>query len=158
MLNSILEFIENLETFYKGKDVNDLLRDLESSYQPLKNAEQLLFFEKEKIKHEKFSLLKNLDIVEFLLEIKNEVCLNFRLSYDIYARAKLKALETTLISLGANIIVGYELEEAKIFLKKNLIKTHQKLEIISKNLNDISDKKKITEITVAKLYNLNKLI
>lgn len=72
---------------------------------------------------------------------------------NIFAKAKIPPVNRVSIWLGAEIMVEYELDEAKDMLETNLKKCQDSLQEIHEEWKKIKDCKTTMEVSIARCYN-----
>merc|ERR1711959_505889 len=118
-------------------------------------------------------LKENIEIVNLLIEmektgkqIKNDeigsiiaptngLMLDFNLSDNLYAKVNISKPKFVFIWMGANIMLDFNLKDAKSLLEQNLITAETNLETFAKHFDFIEDQVTITEVSIARLQNYN---
>ncbi len=86
------EFIDDIESYLKGKDLNKALDDLGATRQKYKMLEQQLLQKKAQLMSKLPEIQKALDIVNtFIAKQGEELILDYELGESIYAKTKVRA-------------------------------------------------------------------
>ncbi|EIE25327.1 hypothetical protein COCSUDRAFT_61549 [Coccomyxa subellipsoidea C-169] len=88
-------------------------------------------------------------------EEDQEVVLDFALSEQIFAKAKVKDVSSVGLWLGADVMLEYPLEEARQLLTTNLENAKNSLKANSKDLDIMKDFSTTTEVSIARVYNFD---
>lgn len=139
-----------------GKDIDQVLQEVRDTLQRYSHVEQELLQRKERLSQKKPEITSCLDAVMLLLEKKDsdeDIELDFSLSDQVYARAKLQKAGYVGLWLGAGIMVEYSLEEAKSLLEEQLASCVRQLDTLVKDCEYVRDQVTTTEVTMARVYN-----
>eukprot|EP00890_Picochlorum_soloecismus_P004807 jgi/Picsp_1/5327/NSC_02688-R1_prefoldin subunit 3 len=79
--------------------------------------------------------------------------LDFSLSDQVYARAKIDTVDSVGLWLGAGVMVEYALEEAKSLLEQQLDGCKKQLEMLKDDYEYVKDQVTTTEVCLARIYN-----
>lgn len=148
------DFIEDVEAFMQGKQVEPVLKGLNDKFSGLKVLEQQLLQRKQKLLQKLPEIVKALDIVTKLLDSQGEkLSMDFEISQHIYTKAQVADVKTVNLWLGANVMVEYELEDAKGLLSTNLLTCRTNLETVNADIDMIKESITTTEVSIARVYN-----
>ena len=82
--------------------------------------------------------------------------IDFLLTDTIWAKGRVdKKVEKVSLWLGANTLVEFPLEEAKVLLKKNLENAQGNLKTFEEDLLFLKDQITTCEVNIARVYNQN---
>jgi prefoldin subunit 5 len=146
----------NIQSFggLQGKSVDAVIKEFNERYAGLKMLEGQLNQRKGRLLTKLPEIQKALDMVNKLIEAEGaEMTMDFELSPHVYTRAKVKELTTVNLWLGANVMVEYQLEEARDLLKTNLENCKANLETTNLDLDLIKESTTTTEVSIARVYN-----
>eukprot|EP00238_Polyblepharides_amylifera_P001330 CAMPEP_0196571562 /NCGR_PEP_ID=MMETSP1081-20130531/1715_1 /TAXON_ID=36882 /ORGANISM="Pyramimonas amylifera, Strain CCMP720" /LENGTH=179 /DNA_ID=CAMNT_0041888557 /DNA_START=226 /DNA_END=765 /DNA_ORIENTATION=- len=149
------EFIEDVDAYMAGKDFDATLKTLRDRYQQYKLAESRLQQIRLRMQTKMPDIEKGLEMVTLLVgkEENEEVKVEFELSDNIYAKARIQGAKTVNLWLGANVMLEYQLDEAQELLKKNLENCKQSLESTKADWSYLRDQITVTEVSIARIYN-----
>eukprot|EP00033_Pygsuia_biforma_P002083 GCRY01002313.1.p1 GENE.GCRY01002313.1~~GCRY01002313.1.p1 ORF type:complete len:192 (+),score=43.66 GCRY01002313.1:43-618(+) len=151
-------FIEDLEKYMNEKDVETTMSELQDLYNKYKFFEAKLLQEKKVLKVKVPEIKKTLDVVNHLLNTKDqeERVVNYELTNSVYAKATIEEGSDTIgLWLGGNTMVEYTYDEAKQFLEKNLDTATRNLENTSKELEFLKEQITTMEVNIARVYNFD---
>lgn len=149
-------FVDDVAGFLKGKPIESVIAELQSNLQKYKFIESQLQIRRSRLKTKLPELQKTLDIVDVLIakaDSGDVMKVDYQLSDQVFAKAKLKDVKTVNLWLGAGVMVEYTLEDAKQLLETNIAQLQENLEINQQNLDMVKDSTTITEVTIARVYN-----
>lgn len=149
-----MEFINDVETFMKGKEVTETLQSLEVRLQKYRFLEVNLLQKRARLRRQLPDFEKSIEVIK-LLESKEELNTHFLMSSQLYSKARIPPTETVCLWLGANIMLEYPLEEAKALLSKNLSTSMSNLKQIEEDLEFLRDQITTSEVNLARIYNWN---
>lgn len=98
----------------------------------------------------------SLDIVKHLQSRKgttDPMETRFLLSDQVYAKARIPPTENVNLWLGANVMLEYGIEDAKVLLEKNLEAANKSLSQVEDDLSFIRDQTTTLEVNMARVYN-----
>ncbi|CAL5219403.1 g1228 [Coccomyxa viridis] len=150
------EFISDVGAFLEGRTADAALQELEENYKKYKYIEQELRQSRVRLMTKVPEIAKALSAVELLIqkqEADEEVTLDFSLSEQVYAKAKVKDVTSVGLWLGADVMLDYPLEDAKQLLSTNLENAKRNLENNTRELEVLKDFTTITEVSIARVYN-----
>ena len=82
--------------------------------------------------------------------------IDFLLTDTIWAKGKIdKKIEKVSLWLGANTLVEFPLEDAKVLLRKNLENAQGNLKTFEEDLLFLKDQITTCEVNIARVYNQN---
>lgn len=149
-----MEFINDVETFMKGKEVNTTLQALDERLQKYRFLEINLLQKRSRLRRQMPDFEKSIEVIK-LLEKKEELKTHFLMSSQLYSRATIPPTDTVCLWLGANVMLEYPLEEAKSLLSKNLSTSNTNLKQIEQDLEFLRDQITTSEVNLARIYNWN---
>ncbi len=129
---------------------------MKETLQRYSHVEQELQQRRERLSQKKPEITSCLDAVKLLLEKQesdDDIELDFSLSDQVYARAKVQKAGYIGLWLGAGIMVEYSLEEAKSLLEEQLVSCVRQLDTLVKDCDYVRDQVTTTEVTMARVYN-----
>eukprot|EP00241_Pyramimonas_parkeae_P008335 CAMPEP_0114253208 /NCGR_PEP_ID=MMETSP0058-20121206/16263_1 /TAXON_ID=36894 /ORGANISM="Pyramimonas parkeae, CCMP726" /LENGTH=180 /DNA_ID=CAMNT_0001367225 /DNA_START=159 /DNA_END=701 /DNA_ORIENTATION=+ len=150
------EFIEDVDAYMAGKDLESTMKMLQDRYQQYKLAESRVQQMRVRLSQKMPDIKKGIEMVSLLVDKEDsgdELKLDFELSDNIYAKARVKNAKTVNLWLGANVMLEYEIGEAQELLKKNLENCKQSLESTKEDMLFLRDQITITEVSIARVYN-----
>lgn len=150
------KFIKNVESFLGGKSPETAIQILDSNYRNYKLLERNLLQTKARLTSKLPEIQKAEDAVDLLLRKRDaaqELLVDFSISDQVYAKAKVPVTDTVNLWLGANVMLEYPLEEAKTLLEQNISNCKENLKQNQKDLELIKDSITTTEVSIARVYN-----
>ncbi|CAL8460558.1 g87 [Coccomyxa elongata] len=151
-------FIEDVAAFLEGRTADEAIKELNANYQNYKLIEQELQQSRLRLVAKIPEIQKALAAVEMLINKQQEgqeVVLDFGLSEQIFAKAKVKDVSSVGLWLGADVMLEYPLEEAKQLLTTNLNNAKENLKTNSKEVDIMKDFSTTTEVSIARIYNFD---
>lgn len=155
----LAEFVEDVDSFMK-RDGNDsaetVLKRLDESHSKYKFMEYNLSTKKARLKAQIPDIKTSLDIVKHLQSRKDTTDpmeTRFLLSDQVYAKARIPPTENVNLWLGANVMLEYGIEDAKVLLEKNLEAANKSLSQVEDDLSFIRDQTTTLEVNMARVYN-----
>lgn len=149
-----MEFINDVETFMKGKDVSSTLQGLDERLQKYRFLEINLIQKRSRLRRQLPDFEKSIEVIK-LLEAKEELNTHFLMSSQLYSKARIPPTESVCLWLGANVMLEYPLEEAKALLSRNLSTSLNNLKQIEEDLEFLRDQITTSEVNLARVYNWN---
>mmetsp|Transcript_31787 Transcript_31787/g.38413 ORF Transcript_31787/g.38413 Transcript_31787/m.38413 type:complete len:185 (-) Transcript_31787:406-960(-) len=152
------EFIEDIDEYMKGKVTEEVLKNLQERYQQYKLAESRIQQVRLKMQTKMPDIKKGIEMVDLLLSKSDsgeEVQIQYELTDNIYARAKVEGAKTVNLWLGANVMLEYPLDEAKALLEQNYNNAKTALENSIKDMYYLRDQITTTEVSIARTYNFD---
>lgn len=150
------EFIEDVDLYMKGKQAEPVLKELQDRYQQYKLAESRLQQMTLRLNNKVPDLKKGLEMVKLLIqraEADEDTLVDYQLSDNVYAKAKIVKPKTVNLWLGANVMLEYTLAEAEELLTKNLANAQENLENTRRDSVYLRDQVTVTEVSMARVYN-----
>lgn len=149
-----MEFINDVETFMKGKEVTPTLQALDESLQKYRFLEINLLQKRARLRRQLPDFEKSIEVIK-LLESKKEINTHFLMSSQLYSKARIPPTDSVCLWLGANVMLEYPLDEAKALLEKNLNTSQNNLKQIEEDLEFLRDQITTSEVNLARIYNWN---
>lgn len=84
-----------------------------------------------------------------------ELTTHFELSDNMYVQARVPAVETVSLWLGANVMLEYPLDEADALLSKNHAATQASVADLAADMAFCREQITTTEVNIARIYNWN---
>ncbi|KAK3098878.1 hypothetical protein FSP39_023913 [Pinctada imbricata] len=142
------------------RDGNDsaeaVLKRLDEQHSKYKFMEYNLNTKKARLKTQIPDIKTSLDIVRHLKSRKDSTDpleTRFLLSDQVYAKAKIPPTDRVSLWLGANVMLEYSIEDAKVLLEKNLEAASKSLTQVEEDLSFIRDQTTTLEVNMARVYN-----
>ncbi|XP_043560739.1 prefoldin subunit 3 isoform X3 [Chiloscyllium plagiosum] len=145
-------FVEDVIAFMKqpGNETADLvLRRLDEQYQKYKFMELNLSQKKRRLKSQIPEIKQTLEILKHMQKKKDSTDpmeTLFLLADNLYAKASITPTDKVCLWLGANVMLEYDLDEARALLEKNLTTATRNLEGLEEDLDFLRDQFTTTEI------------
>lgn len=149
-----MEFINDVETYMKGKEVRDTLQSLDERLQKYRFLEINLLQKRARLRRQMPDFEQSLEVIK-LLEKKKDLQTHFLMSSQLYSKARIPPTDTVCLWLGANVMLEYPLEEAKTLLTKNLSTSTNSLKQIDEDLEFLRDQITTSEVNLARVFNWN---
>ena len=133
-----------------------VLKRFDEQHSKYKFMEFNLAAKKRKLKNQIFDFQKSIDMIQILATHKNKkenLDTQFLLSEQVYMKATIPPTDKVLLWLGANVMLEFELEEAKLLLLKNLGAAKKSLGIVESDLDFLRDQFTTTEVNRARVFN-----
>lgn len=149
-------FMEDVQSFVKGRTAEEVLNELRGAHQKYKYIEAEIVQRKKRLAFKQPEIRKCLDAVLLLLaqhDAGEQTVLDFSLSDQVYARARLADVSSVNLWLGAGVMLEYSLEDAKALLERQLAGCKQQLEVVQWEHDYIKDQLTTTEVSMARVYN-----
>ena len=152
------QFIEDVEAYVAGREVDDALGELQRRYSTYKRLEAELQQTRIRLSQQLPDVRRSLEAVEVLCEKRDRgeeeaTTVKYQLTEATFADAEVETPESVYLWLGANVMLEYPLDEAKELLEANVKACESGLEANSRDLAVIKDNVTITEVNMARLYN-----
>lgn len=152
----ILQFIDDVEDYMKGKDPEQTLNELQTLYQQYKQIEQGLQQNRIRLGNKLPEIKRALETVKLLKDkaaTGDELDMDFELTDSVFAKAKVRDAKSVYLWLGANVMLEYSLDEAETLLTTNHLNCSRNLETNKSDLAFVKDNVTITEVSIARVYN-----
>lgn len=152
------QFIEDVEAYVAGREVDDALGELQKRYSTYKRLEAELQQARIRLSQQLPDVRRSLEAVEVLCEKRDRgdeepTTVKYQLTEATFADAEVETPESVYLWLGANVMLEYPLDEARELLEANVKACESGLEANSRDLAVIKDNVTITEVNMARLYN-----
>ncbi|RMZ56455.1 hypothetical protein APUTEX25_004678 [Auxenochlorella protothecoides] len=149
-------FIEDVSEHLQGASVDDALNELRGAHQKYKYIEQEIVQRKQRLAFKQPEIEKCLASVKLLAAQKEEgteAVLDFALSDQVFAKARLANVEAVNLWLGAGVMLEYSLPDAQQLLETQLAGCSRQLSIVQEEHDYIKDQITTTEVSMARVYN-----
>ncbi|ELT89016.1 hypothetical protein CAPTEDRAFT_168351 [Capitella teleta] len=152
-------FVEDVESFMKkpeNSDARAVLKTLDEQHNKYKFMDYNLATKRARLLNQIPDIKSSLDIVTHMKSKKagaKPLSTQFRLSDNLYVKAKVPPTEKVCLWLGANVMLEYTLEAADELLQKNLTAAAESLEQVEEDLSFIRDQTTTVEVNMARVYN-----
>lgn len=150
------QFVEDVEQFLAGREVDSVIRSLTERLQQYKLAETRMMAQKREIQAKLPDIKKSLEIVQTLQARQgsgDETTVDFELTEGIFAQAIVKDPSAVGLWLGANVMLEYSLDEALALLLRNSETADNSLVNLQNDILFLRDQVNITEVTIARVFN-----
>jgi len=140
----------------EGNGPESVLAQLDEQYQKYKFMEANLTQKQLRLKAQIPEIRTTLDAIDFLQskdESSDPVKMQYLLSDQVYVNATVPPTKTVCLWLGANVMLEYEIAEAKALLTKNIETAKSNLSEVEKDINFLRDQITTTEVNMARVYN-----
>eukprot|EP01024_Parvocaulis_polyphysoides_P045890 TRINITY_DN4301_c1_g1_i7.p3 TRINITY_DN4301_c1_g1~~TRINITY_DN4301_c1_g1_i7.p3 ORF type:complete len:177 (-),score=14.72 TRINITY_DN4301_c1_g1_i7:213-743(-) len=155
MLNKAT-YIEDIETYLGDRSVDTTIQQVNDNYEHLKLYENKLLQRRIHLQTKLPDLQKALNIVEHMINQQDqdqEMVVDYGLAEHVFAQARLKNTKTVNLWLGANVMLEYQLEDAKQVLESNSQNCRTSLESNRKELDRVKDAITTSEVNIARIHN-----
>ncbi|CAG9466811.1 unnamed protein product [Pedinophyceae sp. YPF-701] len=148
------KFIEDVNSYMKGKEVDQVLMQMQSQLREYKVMESKVLMEVRRLSTKLPDLQRNLDMVKLLMD-KNgeEVKADFQLADHVFAKSSIQDPQGVMLWLGADVMLEYPLAEAKELLEAQVAKCKEQMEEMRAALDVVKDQVTTTEVAIARIYN-----
>jgi len=157
-------FIEDVEKYLteKFKDAGELgtnqaegaLRQMDELLQKYKMFEAGLGEKKRRLEGQIPEISSTLDAIQHLIDNSGTtVETSFQLADAVFAKAKVDCTDKVMLWLGANVMMEYDIEEAKTLLSNNKSNAIKSLEDVREQMAYLRDQMTTTEVSMARVYN-----
>ena len=140
-----------------GDSVDEALEKLREAHQKYKYIELEISQRKQRLALKRPEIEKCLESVKLLRaqrEAGREAVLDFALSDQVFARARLAAgVEHVALWLGAGVMLEYPLDEAHELLRTQLAGCERQSLVVQQEADFIRDQLTTTEVSMARVYN-----
>jgi prefoldin subunit 5 len=143
------EFISDVGALVGDKPIEPLLQELQERYSQYKLVETQCTQRKQRLIAKQPEIEKALAIVKLLLEKQDagdEVLADYELADNVFAKARLQAVASVNLWLGAKVMVEYPLEEAHEVLETQLSNCRTNIKTQSSNLDLLRENVITTEV------------
>lgn len=152
------EFIEDVGKYVGSRAPDVVIAELQNRHRELRLLESQLAQKKARLMGKLPEITKALEIVDTLIEKRGtgeSSVVDFELSEQVYAKAKLADVTAVNLWLGAGVMVEYPLQEARDLLAQNLANCKANMETNAKDLEYIRDNATILEVSIARVFNFD---
>lgn len=115
--------------------VDKVLKRLDDQHAKYKFMEYNLVSKRRRLKTQIPDLKRSLSMIERLETQKEEFETEFLLSEQVFAKARIPPTETVCLWLGANVMLEYNLGDAKELLQQNIAAASRNLEYVEHDLD-----------------------
>jgi len=150
------KFIQNVDEFLAGRTIEDALKILDSNYRNYRMVERTLLQSKARLMGKLPEIQKAEEAVDLLIRKRaasEDTIVDFAISDQAYAKAKVPVTNHVNLWLGANVMLEYTLEDAKALLAQNVQNCKGNLKQNQKDLELLKDSITTTEVSIARVYN-----
>ncbi|ERE80357.1 prefoldin subunit 3 [Cricetulus griseus] len=152
-------FVEDVDSFMKqpGNETADtVLKKLNEQHQKYMFMELNLTEKKRRLKGQIPEIKQTLEILKYMQKKKestNSVETRFLLADNLYCKALVPPTDKVCLWLGANVMLEYDIDEARALLENNLSTARKNLDSLEKDLDFLQDQFTTTEVNMARVYN-----
>ncbi|KAL7063677.1 hypothetical protein AAHC03_02017 [Spirometra sp. Aus1] len=151
-------FIEDVDAYlteHGFSTIREALQSLDELYQKYKLMEQAYLQRKLRLLQQLPDIEKTLDVVKHLEEKNTNFDVTFEVSDQLFARAHIDRADKVGVWLGANVMLEYNLAEAKEILLSNISAAEVSMADVEETLNYLKEQTTTVEVSMARLHNLN---
>lgn len=149
----LMVFIEKVEQFLVAHGAEAVMGTLKELYSKYNLMQSQLTRSKEVLKAKVPDITKALDMVKFLIENHSDFTVDFQLTENIWAKANVPQTDRVGLWLGANVMLEFPVEEAKVLLERNLVNAEASIESTDTDLKFIKDQITTCEVNIARVHN-----
>ncbi|XP_032834365.1 prefoldin subunit 3 [Petromyzon marinus] len=153
-------FMEDVDAYMKskgsGETTESVLKHLDEQHQKYKYLEMNLLQKKLRLKNQVPDIKQSLDIIRHMqkkMDSTEPLKTHFLLLDNLYARATIAPTDRVCLWLGANVMLEYEVSEARSLLERNLDTATRNMEQLGTDLDFLRDQFTTTEVNMARVYN-----
>ncbi|XP_070567710.1 prefoldin subunit 3-like [Ptychodera flava] len=152
-------FVEDVDKFMAethNESAEKVLQEMDEQHQKYKFMELNLAHRKKRLLTQLPDTKSTLDIVKLLQSKQNTtepIQTHFLLAEQVYGKAAIDPTDKVCLWLGANVMLEYDLEEARKLLESNLEAAKKTLKIVDGDLDFLKDQYTTTEVNMARIYN-----
>jgi len=144
----------DIHGIFAGKEIDQVLVQLQTQLQDYRGMEGRVLMELRRLRAKLPDLQRNLDMVKLLITKEGEeVKMDFQLADHIFAKSSVKDADGVMLWLGADIMLEYELPEAKELLSSQVQKCQEMVAEFREALDVVKEQITTTEVTIARIYN-----
>lgn len=132
------------------------LKKLDERYQKYKFMELSLAQRKRRLKAQIPEIKQTLEILKYMQRKKaspRPMETRFLLADNLYCKAAVPPTDRVCLWLGANVMLEYDVDEARALLERNLAAAARNLEALEDDLDFLRDQFTTTEVNMARVYN-----
>ncbi|XP_057710595.1 prefoldin subunit 3 [Corythoichthys intestinalis] len=152
-------FVEDVDSFMKlpgNEKADSALRKLDEQYQKYKYMEVNLLQKKLRLRNQIPQIKQTLEILRHMQKKKDTtepMETHFMLADNVYCKASVPPTDKVCLWLGANVMLEYDIDDARALLEKNLGTAARNLETLEEDLDFLRDQFTTTEVNMARVYN-----
>jgi len=144
----------DIHGIFAGKEIDQVLVQLQTQLQDYRGMEGRVLMELRRLRAKLPDLQRNLDMVKLLITKEGEeVKMDFQLADHIFVKSSVKDADGVMLWLGADIMLEYELPEAKELLSSQVQKCQEMVAEFREALDVVKEQITTTEVTIARIYN-----
>lgn len=150
------QFIKSVDDFLAGRSPEAAIQALDSNYRNYRLIERNLLQSKARLMGKLPDIQKAEEAVVLLIkkrEAEQELLVDFAISDQVYAKAKVPVTDSVNLWLGANVMLEYPLEEARDLLAQNVKNCKENMKQNQQDLELVKDSITTTEVSIARVYN-----
>ncbi|KAM3178096.1 hypothetical protein ACTXT7_003236 [Hymenolepis weldensis] len=151
-------FIEDVDEYLKFNGyatIGEAMKALDQLYQKYKLMEQAFLQRKLRLLQQMPDITKTLDVVNHLEKNNENFDVTFEVFDQLYAKAHIEKADRIGLWLGANVMLEYDLAEAKEMLLQNLAAAETSMADVEATLAFLKEQTTTVEVSLARLHNLN---
>ncbi|CAG8720665.1 13791_t:CDS:2 [Cetraspora pellucida] len=151
-----VQFVENVDDFMSKASFEATLGKFQETVAKYKFMEFNYMNRKKGLETRIPEIKKTLTVVEFLISMQDSdesIETTFELNDTLWAAAKVKSTKTVYLWLGANVMLEYELQEAKELLETKLSTAQSTLDFVIEDLEFMREQITTMEVNIARVYN-----
>ncbi|VDL20067.1 unnamed protein product [Hymenolepis diminuta] len=151
-------FIEDVDEYLKANGyatIGEAMKALDQLYQKYKLMEQAFLQRKLRLLQQMPDITKTLDVVNHLEKNNENFDVTFEVFDQLYAKAHIEKADRIGLWLGANVMLEYDLAEAKEMLLQNLAAAETSMADVEETLAFLKEQTTTVEVSLARLHNLN---
>ncbi|GAM20770.1 hypothetical protein SAMD00019534_039450, partial [Acytostelium subglobosum LB1] len=153
-----VSFIDNVEEYMKGKEMEDVFKILQEGHNKYKYFESKLTNNVSILTNRAKQLDETIDIVNKLESKQDDTfSMNYELSEGVYSSAEVSKPKSVYLWLGANVMLEYSFDEAKQVLSNNKKSVDKQLRDTVQDLGFIKDQITTTDVNISRVYNYDVL-
>lgn len=152
-------FVEDVDAFMAqpgNESADAALKKLDERYQKYKFMELGLAQRKRRLKAQIPEIKQTLEILKYMQRKKaspRPMETRFLLADNLYCKAAVPPTDRVCLWLGANVMLEYDVDEARALLERNLAAAARNLEALEDDLDFLRDQFTTTEVNMARVYN-----
>ncbi|VDO05332.1 unnamed protein product [Rodentolepis nana] len=151
-------FIEDVDEYLKANGyatISEAMKALDQLYQKYKLMEQAFLQRKLRLLQQMPDITKTLDVVNHFEKNNENFDVTFEVFDQLYAKAHIEKADRIGLWLGANVMLEYDLAEAKEMLLQNLAAAETSMADVEETLAFLKEQTTTVEVSLARLHNLN---
>ncbi|XP_017771445.1 PREDICTED: prefoldin subunit 3 [Nicrophorus vespilloides] len=151
------EFVDDVDAYLGKKDnegnADKVLKKLDEQHSKYKFMEYNLQSKRKRLRNQIPDLKTSLTMIEKLETQKEEFETEYLLSDQVFVKAIIPPTDKVCLWLGANVMLEYNLQDAKQLLTNNINSATTNLMHVDHDLNFLRDQFTTTEVNMARVYN-----